>query len=127
MTLKIGTVEFAIAATPESMYFSPQRDQRERDRAVDDADREAVPAGRAHVRERLRASPCVATRKPPSRSAANASRSSIIAGGEKSRTRDLDEQVRRAPDRGEQADQERSSERVTCSHGTVGGRDTLAP
>ena len=88
MTLKIGTVEFAIAATPESMYFSPHA------MSVNGIAPLTTPiASPCHPAARTSASasrqPLLATRKPPRRSAATASRISIIAGGEKSRTATL--------------------------------------
>ena len=64
-------------------------DERERDRAVDDADREAGQTRRAKLARAPRASRIVATRKSASRMPATPRRISIIAAGGKSRTATL--------------------------------------
>ena len=125
IALKIGTVEFATAAIARVDVLLAPRDQRERDRAVDDADREPVhPAARTSASAARK--PCVATRN-----AAEEERREREPELHHRRRRevpdgDLDEEVRRAPDRGERADQE-PYERVTRRTVPSEAPDTLAP
>ena len=101
---KIGTEAFAIAATPESMCFSPQAISVNGIDAVDRPEDHPLAPGRPHLAERLpRSFPRHQEREQQQPADQQPQRHEH--GRLEVADADLDEEVRGAPDRREQEDQ----------------------
>ena len=103
---KIGTDAFAIAATPESMCFSPQAISVNGSAPLIDPEDESLAPGAAHAGER-RPDALPADEKGESSAPPISRRSSIKKRRREVADADLDEEIRGAPDRGEE-EQERA-------------------